>query len=65
VDKYIKLLKKANEGDMSAMTEYVKMLEKAEELSEKLENAEEDLTPAQAQRFLKIQTKLLEAASDL
>ncbi len=63
VDKYIKLLKKANEGDMSAMTEYVNMLEKAEELSEKLENADDDLTTAQAQRFLKIQTKLLEAAA--
>ncbi len=64
-DKYIKLLKKANAGDMSAMTEYVEMLEKAQELQESLENADDDLTPAQLQKFNKIQMKLVNAASGL
>lgn len=64
-DKYIKLLKKANAGDMSAMTEYVEMLEKAQEFQESLENADDDLTPAQLQKFNKIQMKLVNAASGL
>ena len=64
-DKYIKLLKKANAGDMSAMTEYVEMLEKAQELQESLETADDDLTPAQLQKFNKIQMKLVNAASGL
>jgi uncharacterized membrane protein (DUF106 family) len=59
------LLKKANAGDMSAMTEYVEMLEKAQEFQESLENADDDLTPAQLQKFNKIQMKLVNAASGL
>jgi len=34
-DKYIKLLKKANAGDASAMTEYLEMLEKAQDIVNK------------------------------
>jgi len=64
-DKYIKLLKKANAGDASAMTEYLEMLEKAQEFQESLENADDDLTPAQLQKFNKIQMKLVNAASGL
>lgn len=64
-DKYIKLLKKANAGDMSAMTEYVEMLEKAQEFQESLENADDDLTSAQMQKFTKIQMKLANAAAGL
>jgi len=64
-DKYIKLLKKANAGDMSALTEYVEMLEKAQEFQESLEKASDDMSTAQMQRFMKIQTKLMNAASEL
>ena len=64
-DKYIKLLKKANAGDASAMTEYMEMLEKAQEFQESLENADDDLTAAQLQKFNKIQMKLVNAASGL
>jgi hypothetical protein len=65
VDQYIKLMKKANEGDMSAMTEYIDFMEKAEDLSEKLEDADDELTTAQATRFLKIQDKMLNAAMEM
>ena len=37
VDQYIKTYKKAMKGDMSAMGDYVKLAEKAQELSDKLE----------------------------
>lgn len=64
-DKYIQLLKKANSGDMSAMTEYVSMLEKAQSLQESLSDADDEMTPAQLQKFMKIQQKLINAASNL
>lgn len=63
-DQYIKLMKKALEGDMSVVTEYGSMMEKATELSEKLESAESRLSDDQLNRFTKIQTKLLNAISD-
>lgn len=65
ITQYIALLKKANAGDMSAMTEYASMMEKATEFADKLENASDDLSPAQSARFLKLQTKLTNAAAGL
>ena len=65
INQYIALLKKTNAGDMSAMTEYLSMMEKATELAGKLENASDNLSTAQTARFLKLQTKLLNAASGL
>ena len=62
IDKYIALLKKANQGDMSALTEYVNMMEKASDLAEKLGDANDELTPEQAAKFLKLQTKFTNAA---
>ncbi|MBN1253285.1 MAG: hypothetical protein JXA16_14190 [Bacteroidales bacterium] len=65
INQYIRLLKKANEGDMSAMTEYVSMMEKATDLAEKLDNADDDLTTSQMNRFIKLQTKLANAVAGL
>lgn len=61
VDKYIKLYKKAQTGDMSAVTEYAECLEKAESLQSKLDNAKSDLTAAQAARLTKIAAKMQKA----
>ncbi len=61
IDKYLKLYKKAQAGDVSAATEYASLLEKAQSLSEKLSNASGDLTPAQASRFAKLQQKIANA----
>lgn len=65
IDQYIKLLKKAQNGDMSAMSEYVEMMEKATDLAEKIENADNDLSTSQMSRFLKLQTKLANAAAGI
>ena len=65
VDQYIKLMKKAKDGDMSAMTEYAEYMEKATELSEKMEKAESEMSSAQMTKFLKIQTKLTQAAANM
>lgn len=61
VDEYIKFYKKAMNGDASAMSEYAKLLEKAEALSNELDNAKDDLTAAQAGRYLKITEKMTKA----
>jgi hypothetical protein len=65
IDQYIKLLKKAENEDMDAMSEYAEMMEKATDLTEKLENADDELTTSQMSRFVKLQTKLATAASEL
>lgn len=64
-DSYISLMKKAKNGDMSAVVEYGKYLKKAQELSNKLEQAKGDLTTSQLARFQKIQMKLMKAMKEL
>lgn len=53
--------KKAKAGDMSAMTEYASLLESAESLQKKLENAGSDLSVAQAARLQKIAAKMTQS----
>ena len=64
VDSYIRLYKKAMNGDMSALTEYVSYLEQAESLSEKLEDVEDDFTTAQLNRYMKITQKMTEVLEE-
>jgi hypothetical protein len=61
VNQYVKLIKKINQGDTSIMTEYAEMMEKANDFSNKLNNAGNDLSTSQMTRFMKIQTKLASA----
>ena len=61
VDQYIKTYKKAMNGDMSAMSEYVKLAEQAQKLSDKIEKAKGELTDAQMKRYLKTTKKLNDA----
>lgn len=63
VDKYIKLFKKAQNGDTSVITEYAECLEKAESLQSKLENAKSELTSKQVSRLTKIINKLSNAVT--
>ena len=64
IDSYVSCLKKASNGDMTAMTEYMTLLEKAQSMTEKIEKISNNLTPAQSQRYLKLNQKLLNAASN-
>ena len=64
-DQYINLIKKAKDGDASAMTEYVEMLEKAQGFQESLLNANNMMSTDQLQKFTRIQQKLLNAASSI
>lgn len=58
MNQTVKMAKKAQSGDMSAMTEYASLLEKAQRLQKKFENAGNDMTPSQVARLNKIATKL-------
>ena len=63
VNKYVACMKKLAAGDVSVMSEYANLLEKAEELGEQLENASSSMTTKQMQRYTKINAKMLEAAA--
>ena len=65
IDKYIQLLKKSQSGDMSALMEYAEYMEKANDLQSKMEKAKGDLSTSQVKRFMDLQTKLANAASQL
>ena len=60
-NKLASLSKKVMAGDMSAMTEYASALEQAQRLSDKLENAEGEMTAAQVARLNKIAAKMAQS----
>lgn len=64
-DKYISLLKRSANGDLSVVSEYQEMMEKAQSLGNKLSNAQGTMTPAQIARYEKILKKYSDAASDM
>lgn len=61
VDKYISYMKKAANGDMSALSEYPALMEKAQELSKKIENAKDDMSSSQLKRYMNITMKMTNA----
>lgn len=65
VNNYISLLKKAKDGDMDALSEYPSILENAQELSEKLQNAKGSMSSSQMSRYAKITTNMTKAAASM
>lgn len=65
VDRYISLIKKAQSGDMSALAQYPALLESAQELCDKLNNAKDDMSASQLSRYTKITNKLTKAAANM
>lgn len=65
VNNYISLLKKAKNGDMDALSEYPTVMENAQELSEKLQNAQGSMSSSQLSRYTKITTNMTEAAASM
>lgn len=65
VDKYISLAKKANNGDMSAMAELAEFMQKSQDLSDKMDKAQGEMSASQWARYLKITTKMSKAAVNL
>ena len=62
VNDYISLMKKAKNGDMDALSEYPSILENAQKLSEKLQNAKGSMSSSQLSRYVKITNKMTQAA---
>ena len=58
-------MKKAAKGDMSALTEYPALMEKAQKFSEKMENAQGDMSASQWAKYNEITQKMLEAAQEM
>ena len=65
VDKYISYMKKAAKGDMSALSEYPALMEKAQDLSNKMSGAQGDTSAAQWARYMKITNKMAQAAANM
>ncbi len=65
VDQYISYLKKASSGDMNALSEYPALLEKAQEFSDKMKNAQSNMSASQWSRYIKITNKMTKAAQEM
>ena len=65
VTKYISYVNKAANGDMTAMAECASMMQEANDLAEKLQNAKGELSSAQVARYTKIMNKMASAAQKL
>lgn len=65
VDKYLDFIKKANDGDMTALAEYPELMLKANTTFETLQKVQGDLTIEQAARMMKVQLKMAKAASEI
>lgn len=65
VDKYITFMKKAKDGDASAMSEYPGLLKEAQDYSKKIQNVKGQLTADQIEKYQRINNKMLKAAQKL
>lgn len=65
VTKYVSLVKKAAEGDLGALAEYPELAEKAQEISERMEKAQGEMSPSQWAKYMKIAQKMMSAATEL
>lgn len=65
VDKYISLMKKASKGDMSALSEYPALMEKAQEFSEQMQDAQGEMSASQWTKYMKITNKMAQAAQEM
>lgn len=65
VDKYVSYVKKAAKGDMTALAEYPSLMKKAQEFSDKLQNAEGDMSASQWTRYNNISMKMMKAAQEM
>ena len=65
VDQYISYLKKASSGDMNALSEYPALMQKAQEFSDKMKNAQSNMSASQWSRYIKITNKMTKAAQEM
>ena len=64
VTNYISYLKKAANGDVTAIAEYTKLAREAEDLSRRIEACEGEMSAAQLERYERITMRMAQAAQD-
>lgn len=64
-DKYISCIQKAQNGDMSAMSDLASLMETARDLGDELSNASDDLSNAQIARYTRITEKFTSAMMNM
>ena len=64
-DEYISYLRKAAKGDMSALSNYPALMEKAQKFSDKLSGAQGEMSAQQWSRYMKITNKMANAAQQM
>ena len=57
--------KKNAKDDMEALAEYSRLMQKAQEFSERMEGAQGSMSASQWARYSKITTKMLKAAREM
>lgn len=62
INQYVDYVKKAANGDMSALAEYPALMEKAHEVGNQLESAKGEMSSAQLARYAKITAKMAKVA---
>lgn len=62
VDEYVKVARKAKNGDSSALTEMTKLAAKAAKLVNKIDNVADDMTEEQLAKYAEITAKMSRAA---
>lgn len=58
-------MKRAANGDLSAMSEYPALMQKAENFSKKMQNAQGDMSSSQWARYMRITNKMTQAAANM
>lgn len=65
VEQYISYVRKAADGDASALAEYPSLMRKAKEYGNKLQGAEGTMSASQWARYIEITNRMVEAAQEL
>lgn len=65
VNKYVSYVKRAANGDATALVEYPSLMNQAQEFGNKLENAKGELSVSQLARWERINAKYLEAMQEM
>ncbi len=62
VDEYVALAKKVKKGDEDLMPDAISLMQKANDLSSKLQSAKDEMSAGQVARYMKISAKLATVA---
>lgn len=65
VTRYVAVIKRVKNNDMSAMAEYTELMEKSESATRKLSSLQGQMTPEQVSKFVELQAKLTKMMTEV